>query len=310
MVLLFVLQQVPRLVTNLPRRIQAARRRRAQRHPLPYQRPRQQTPILGLTRTLHRFFCRLQRAMCHPRRIFNLFFQHRVLHHALQQAGAGHQNAVVLLQTQFHRVQRLGRCLLQVPRIQHQMTPVHAHRSRPAIVGVPRIDLRRLIQMRQGVRPLNLIPGPQIRFAPPLLRRIRVNRLAQLQRHQPFHQPQIGQRPRQIPVIRIPLAILFNRRREMSHRQFVPPVAPVHSPVARFHIAARDEVVALRQAVLGLLQQTDRVLRPALLEQNPCLSRQHRQRHRFAVRHRRQSPGFRKVSQRRIVPSAFPQAAR
>ena len=134
MILYFIFQQSARLIADLPRSVCSSRRRIADGESLPDQRPRLQPPVLGTFRKLYGLASRLKGEMGHPRGIFDAFLELGVLHHAFEQAGARHQNEILLFVAERISLARFFGGSEKIAAVEVQVPAVDADRTGTAVV--------------------------------------------------------------------------------------------------------------------------------------------------------------------------------
>src|ERR1700722_2792867 len=81
-VLYLILEEATGLFTEIAGGVEASRRSAANRQSMPDQRARKEPPVFGAPGKFYRLLRRFERQMRHPRGIFDLFVELRILDHA------------------------------------------------------------------------------------------------------------------------------------------------------------------------------------------------------------------------------------
>ncbi len=159
-----------------------------------------------------------------------------------------------------------------------------------AMVIVTLIDFTSLSQMfkRFFAKALELLPAQEfgrwrcwrLSRAPfSGLSGLRVDFVAQLERQEPLHEGDIHERSGEVPVERVPLAVLFDGFSKPGERLIVVPLPARDSAISGADVSASDIIVGVTQNLFCLPQNLRGILGLPFLESNPTFEHAHDCRH-------------------------------
>src|SRR6476619_2735920 len=115
--------------------------------------------------------------------------------------------------------------------------------------------------------PLGLLLSPRRRrFRALAALSFRINLLAHLARDEPLHVSDVGERPCQISVLRVPLLEVLNGAGEKFQGFLIVSLSPNHAAMGGINITQSDVIVAVAQRCFGLVQNARRFAELAFLE--------------------------------------------
>src|SRR5207302_11274421 len=142
---------------------------------------------------------------------------------------AGHQNGIVHFLAQFKSLGSLGVSVVQITHVKVEEPAVFQHAADSVVMVMMAIDLFRPIQVGKGAA-AKLLMLPQLAVLLPAgsgclsalaAFSFRVNLLAYLDGHQTLHIRNVGERARQVSVLRVRLLEMLNGAGEKFQRLLI-----------------------------------------------------------------------------------------